>query len=57
VQVHATFATSGSDGAYNFWDKDSRQRLKMEISARQWVGYGLLNILGEVFMVTGSAEV
>jgi mRNA export factor len=26
--VHATFATSGSDGAYNFWDKDSRQRLK-----------------------------
>jgi hypothetical protein len=29
----------------------------MEISARQWVGYGLLNILGEVFMVTGSAEV
>jgi hypothetical protein len=29
VQVHATFATSGSDGAYNFWDKDSRQRLKV----------------------------
>ncbi|CAK9862993.1 unnamed protein product [Sphagnum jensenii] len=30
--VHATFATSGSDGAYNFWDKDSKQRLK----ALQW---------------------
>jgi mRNA export factor len=27
--VHATFATSGSDGAYNFWDKDSKQRLKV----------------------------
>ncbi|CAI5534726.1 unnamed protein product [Closterium sp. Naga37s-1] len=23
-----TFATTGSDGAYNFWDKDSKQRLK-----------------------------
>jgi hypothetical protein len=29
VKVHATFATSGSDGAYNFWDKDSKQRLKV----------------------------
>lgn len=26
--VHGTFATAGSDGAYNFWDKDSKQRLK-----------------------------
>ena len=24
-----TFATSGSDGAFNFWDKDSKQRLKV----------------------------
>ena len=23
-----TFVTDGSDGAYNFWDKDSKQRLK-----------------------------
>ncbi|CAI5481063.1 unnamed protein product [Closterium sp. Yama58-4] len=23
-----TFTTAGSDGAYNFWDKDSKQRLK-----------------------------
>merc|ERR1712194_423675 len=23
-----TFATTGSDGPFNFWDKDSRQRLK-----------------------------
>lgn len=23
-----TFATSGSDGSFNFWDKDSKQRLK-----------------------------
>ncbi|KAG6422005.1 hypothetical protein SASPL_118566 [Salvia splendens] len=26
--VHQTFATAGSDGAFNFWDKDSKQRLK-----------------------------
>uniref|UniRef100_A0A0E0JLJ2 Uncharacterized protein n=1 Tax=Oryza punctata TaxID=4537 RepID=A0A0E0JLJ2_ORYPU len=28
--VHHTFATSGSDGGFNFWDKDSKQRLKEE---------------------------
>lgn len=26
--VYGTFATAGGDGAYNFWDKDSKQRLK-----------------------------
>lgn len=25
---YGTFATAGSDGAYTFWDKDSKQRLK-----------------------------
>ncbi|KAG5189817.1 WD40-repeat-containing domain protein [Tribonema minus] len=25
---YGTFATAGSDGTFNFWDKDSRQRLK-----------------------------
>ncbi|KAM3399757.1 hypothetical protein ACQJBY_004910 [Aegilops geniculata] len=29
--VHHTFATAGSDGAFNFWDKDSKQRLKMAL--------------------------
>ncbi|GJY24425.1 60S ribosomal protein L3 [Tanacetum coccineum] len=28
-QVHHTFASEGSDGAFNFWDKDSKQRLKL----------------------------
>lgn len=27
--MHHTFATAGSDGAFNFWDKDSKQRLKV----------------------------
>ena len=26
--VYGTFSTSGSDGNFNFWDKDSKQRLK-----------------------------
>ena len=25
---HGTFVTCGSDGVFNFWDKDSKQRLK-----------------------------
>ena len=28
--VYGTFATAGSDGTYNFWDKDSKQRLKAQ---------------------------
>ena len=26
---YGTFVTAGSDGAFNFWDKDSKQRLKV----------------------------
>lgn len=26
---YGTFATAGSDGVYTFWDKDSKQRLKL----------------------------
>ncbi len=26
---HGTFSTCGSDGTFNFWDKNSKQRLKM----------------------------
>ncbi|WJX14988.1 Poly(A)+ RNA export protein rae1 [Trifolium repens] len=27
--VHHTFASTGSDGAFNFWEKDSKKRLKI----------------------------
>jgi WD40 repeat protein len=27
--THGTFATAGGDGTYNFWDKDSKQRLRV----------------------------
>lgn len=36
-QVHHTFATAGSDGAFNFWDKDSKQRLKVSMSSFSFV--------------------
>ena|SRR3990167_4204630 len=26
--IYGTFATAGADGAFHFWDKDSKQRLK-----------------------------
>lgn len=32
---YGTFATVGSDGAYNFWDKDTKQRLKAMQAASQ----------------------
>lgn len=28
--IHGTFSTAGSDGSINFWDKDSKTRLKSE---------------------------
>uniref|UniRef100_A0A7S0F2S4 Anaphase-promoting complex subunit 4 WD40 domain-containing protein n=1 Tax=Hanusia phi TaxID=3032 RepID=A0A7S0F2S4_9CRYP len=27
-KMHGTFCTAGSDGTFNFWDKDAKQRLK-----------------------------
>lgn len=32
-QVHHTFSTAGSDGSISFWDKDSKQRLKVFLSS------------------------
>lgn len=44
-----TFATCGSDGAYTFWDKDSKQRLKMFKNANQPVTAGAFNATGTIF--------
>ncbi len=30
--IHGTFTTSGSDGAFHFWDKESKQRLKANVA-------------------------
>jgi len=45
---YGTFATAGADGGFNFWDKDSKQRLKyfklcnQPITATAWNAHGQL---------------
>ncbi|KAJ8622949.1 hypothetical protein MRB53_031478 [Persea americana] len=47
--VHHTFATSGSDGAFNFWDKDSKQRLKAMARCSQPIPCSTFNSDGSIF--------
>nr|POE84182.1 protein rae1 [Quercus suber]POE84840.1 protein rae1 [Quercus suber] len=47
--VHHTFATAGSDGAFNFWDKDSKQRLKAMARCGQPIPCSTFNNDGSIF--------
>ncbi|RYQ87180.1 hypothetical protein Ahy_B09g094649 [Arachis hypogaea] len=47
--VHHTFATAGSDGAFNFWDKDSKQRLKAMQRCSQPIPCSTFNNDGSLF--------
>ncbi|KAK7246777.1 hypothetical protein RIF29_41647 [Crotalaria pallida] len=47
--VHHTFATAGSDGAFNFWDKDSKQRLKAMLRCNQPIPCSTFNTDGSIF--------
>ncbi|XP_047339065.1 protein RAE1-like [Impatiens glandulifera] len=47
--VHQTFATAGSDGAFNFWDKDSKQRLKAMARCSQPIPSSAFNNDGSIF--------
>ncbi|KAK6253224.1 hypothetical protein QUC31_014944 [Theobroma cacao] len=47
--VHHTFATAGSDGAFNFWDKDSKQRLKAMSRCSQPIPCSTFNSDGSIF--------
>ncbi|KAG2396279.1 Protein RAE1-like protein [Vigna angularis] len=47
--VHHTFATAGSDGAFNFWDKDSKQRLKAMLRCNQPIPCSTFNSDGSIF--------
>mmetsp|Transcript_12066 Transcript_12066/g.24264 ORF Transcript_12066/g.24264 Transcript_12066/m.24264 type:complete len:344 (-) Transcript_12066:2458-3489(-) len=46
---HHTFVTAGSDGAYNFWDKDSKQRLKAMAKANAPIPCGSFNRDGSIY--------
>mmetsp|Transcript_71976 Transcript_71976/g.197088 ORF Transcript_71976/g.197088 Transcript_71976/m.197088 type:complete len:342 (-) Transcript_71976:14-1039(-) len=51
-----TFATTGSDGTYNFWDKDSRQRLKAFNKASMAIPVGAFNRDGTIFAYAVSYD-
>ena len=41
--------TAGSDGAYNFWDKDSKQRLKAMLKSTQPIPCSAYNKDGTIY--------
>jgi len=54
--VHGTFATAGSDGAFNFWDKDSKQRLKQFSRSNAPITAGCFNQDGQMFAYSVSYD-
>ncbi|TVU02536.1 hypothetical protein EJB05_51960 [Eragrostis curvula] len=47
--VYGTFATAGSDGGFNFWDKDSKQRLKAFSKCPAPISCSTFNQDGSIF--------
>ncbi|KAF3674393.1 mRNA export factor [Capsicum annuum] len=47
--THGTFATAGSDGSFNFWDKDSKQRLKAMSRCSQPIPCSAFNNDGSIY--------
>ena len=56
IQVHGTFSTAGSDGASNFWDKDSKQRLKAMARSNLPIPCCAFNHDGTVYAYAASYE-
>ncbi|KIJ53822.1 hypothetical protein M422DRAFT_25578 [Sphaerobolus stellatus SS14] len=55
-QIHGTFSTAGSDGTVNFWDKDSRTRLKTFDPAPGPISCTAFNRNGTVFAYAVSYD-
>jgi len=51
-----TFATTGSDGTFNFWDKDSRQRLKAFNKESAPIPCGAFNREGNIYAYAVSYD-
>eukprot|EP01118_Nematostelium_gracile_P002903 TRINITY_DN13345_c0_g1_i1.p1 TRINITY_DN13345_c0_g1~~TRINITY_DN13345_c0_g1_i1.p1 ORF type:complete len:334 (+),score=66.36 TRINITY_DN13345_c0_g1_i1:89-1090(+) len=51
-----TFATAGSDGTFNFWDKDSKQRLKPFPRCNAPISAGTFNMDGNIFAYSVSYD-
>lgn len=54
--IHQTFATAGSDGAFNFWDKDSKQRLKAMARSNQPIPCSTFNSDGSLYAYAVSYD-
>lgn len=51
-----TFATCGSDGVINFWDKDNKQRLKGFNPIQRTVSAAAFNAQGNMFAYASSYD-
>ena len=58
IHFHPTgvFATAGSDGGYNFWDKDTKQRLKQFTKQSQSITVGKFNARGDMYAFAVSYD-
>lgn len=54
--VHGTFVTTGADGHYNFWDKDSKQRLKAMARCPAPIPCGNFNKDGTIYAYAVSYD-
>lgn len=54
--VYGTFVTIGSDGTYNFWDKENRQKLKSSVRINQSISAAALNHNGSIFAYAASYD-
>lgn len=53
---YGTFVTTGDDGTYNFWDKDSKQRLKAMQKADLPIPCGAFNRDGSIYAYAVSYD-
>lgn len=54
--TQGTFVTTGADGCYNFWDKDSKQRLKAMARCAAPIPCGAFNADGSIFAYAVSYD-
>ncbi|RHZ56997.1 hypothetical protein Glove_395g72 [Diversispora epigaea] len=54
--IYGTFSTAGSDGTFNFWDKDSKQRLKGFNSVGAPISATAFNRNGTIFAYAASYD-
>ncbi|KAI9018111.1 WD40-repeat-containing domain protein [Phycomyces nitens] len=54
--VHGTFSTAGSDGTVSFWDKDTKQRLKLFSNINGTISSTAFNHNGTIFAYAVSYD-